>query len=333
MNTESLSQSNAGAFQETAVNPTDTNINSGEFFDFSKANNRRSFALLALGALIGLGIAGFGLFTAKGTATNAVPPEDIALVNQRHIYRSDFLIQAQTQFAMPFDQITPEQKQKVLDDMINEELMVQRGLEVDLPSYDPDVRAALVAGVELQIYADVLAKQPTEEELQAYYAQHRDKYSSIGIMQMRDLMLNAKPNQTADDTQKAAQYVVADLRKGVKLDEAFMQKYGLRDSGKLMQGGKPDLGDIFDFAAEANLTPKTYAATQKLQSGQISDPIVDNDGIHIVVMNARKAPVALNYDQVRSRVWTDIKNEAQEKIKNSTFAYLRNKSEILTAKE
>jgi len=102
-----------------------------------------------------------------------------------------------------------------------------------------------------------------------------------------------------------AQAAVADLRKGVKLDDAFMQKYGLRDSGRLMQGGRPDLGDIFDFAAEAKLSPKIYAATKKLEAGQVSDPIDDSDGLHIVVMNARKQSKALDYDAVRSRVWTE----------------------------
>src|ERR1700685_3912784 len=143
--------------------------------------------LLASGALIGLLIAGYGLFTAKGTRSHGVPPEAIALVNQRQILRSDFMTQAEAQFTVPFSQTTPEQRHKVLEDMINEELMMQRGLEIDLPSYDPDVRNALVAGVELEVTADVLAQQPTAEELHAYYEQHKDKYSSEGVMQLRDL--------------------------------------------------------------------------------------------------------------------------------------------------
>ena len=58
-----------------------------------------------------------------------LPPEDIALVNQKPIYRSDFLIQTQTLYGVPFEQTTHEQRRKVLEDMIDEELMVQRGIE------------------------------------------------------------------------------------------------------------------------------------------------------------------------------------------------------------
>jgi hypothetical protein len=95
-----------------------------EFFDISKPSVRRSMTLLASGALIGLAIAGYGLFTAKGTRSRAVPPEAVALVNQRQILRSDFMTQTQTQFVLPFAQTTREQRRTVLEDMINEELMV-----------------------------------------------------------------------------------------------------------------------------------------------------------------------------------------------------------------
>ena len=48
-----------------------------------------------IGTIIGLGIAGYGLFTAKGTVTRVVPPENVALVNQRPILRTDFIAQTE----------------------------------------------------------------------------------------------------------------------------------------------------------------------------------------------------------------------------------------------
>lgn len=306
---------------------------SSVFFDFSRTDNRRSFALLAAGALLGLGIAGYGLFSAKGTSSNRLPAEDIALVNQKPIYRSDFVIQTQNEFSVPFGESTIEQRRKVLDDMINEELMVQRGIEVDLPGYDPNVRAALVSGVELQMYAGVLAKQPSEEELRAYYQAHRDKYSSIGVMRIRDLTVVFRPDENSDQMRQRAQAAVAALRRGAALDDAFLSAQGLQDSGRLAQGGKTDLGDIFDFAAQARLGAKLYAAAQKLKAGEVSDPIDDAGETHIVVMNLRKPPQAMDYAAVRPRVWTDIDNEAQDKIRTATLKYLRDKADILSTED
>jgi len=107
----------------------------------------------ALGTAFGLAIAAYGLFSAAGTRIQGVPPEDVALVNGRHILRSDFITQTQIETAKPFDQTSKEERLKVLSEMLDEELLVQRGLEVDLAASDPDVRAAMVTGVQLQVDA------------------------------------------------------------------------------------------------------------------------------------------------------------------------------------
>ncbi len=106
------------------------------------------------------------------------PAEDVATVNGRHILRSDFMTQIQVESGVPYAQASRAQREKVLGEMVDEELLVQRGLEVDLAATDPDVRAALVSGVNLQVDADIIAQQPTQEQLLAYYNQHIEKYSA-----------------------------------------------------------------------------------------------------------------------------------------------------------
>ncbi len=49
------------------------------------------------------------------------------MVNGRHVLRSDFITQAEITAGVPFAQTTRAQRDQVLNDMINEELMVQRG--------------------------------------------------------------------------------------------------------------------------------------------------------------------------------------------------------------
>jgi hypothetical protein len=302
-----------------------------EFFDIHNTSVRRSMVLLAAGALIGLAIAGYGLFTAKGTRSRGVPPEAIALVNQRQILRSDFMTQTQTQFTVPFEQSTPEQRHKVLEDMINEELMMQRGLEIDLPSYDPAVRNALVAGVELEVTADVLAQQPTAEELRTYYEEHKDKYSSEGVMQLRDLV--AKTDVAHPEAARAtAEAAIAVLRKGQPL-EAVIRKFGLVDSGRFMDSGHVDTGDIFQFAVRAKTDDATYNATLPLKDGEVSDPIPLADGVHLVAMIKHRFPVAQSFEEANNRVWTDVKNEAQARVNAANLAYLRSRADIIVDAE
>jgi hypothetical protein len=302
------------------------------FLDFSQAHTRRSLTLLAIGALVGLAIAGYGLFTAQGTATRRMPAEAIATVNGRLILRTDFVTQVQTQFGVPFAQSTEAQRQRVLDDMIAEELMVQRGLEADLASYDPEVRQALMNGVELQIFADVLARQPTEQQLKDYYESHRERYVRDGIMQLRDLMIPAGQGsqQSLEPALHVAGKAVDALRRGKPLEQV-MSEYGLRDSRKLLDSGHVDTGDVFDFSAKARLDPHVFAVAAKMSAGQTSDPIVVADGVHVVVMLKRDPPRQRPFDEVANDVWTDLKKDAQDQVRKANLKYLAGKADIRIA--
>jgi parvulin-like peptidyl-prolyl isomerase len=298
--------------------------------DFTRVNTRRSLVLLAIGAITGIAIAGYGLFTAKGTRVHGVPPEAIALVNQRPILRSDFVTQVQTQYSVRYAETTPAQRRKVLDDMIDEEMMVQRGLEVDLPSFDPDVRVALVAGVELQLFADVLAQKPTDAELQSYYDAHRGNYIRDGEMQLRDLVATISPQRPLAISQRDAAAAVAALRQGVALDSVLTQ-FNLTDSRRLMDSGHVDLGDVFDFAARARLDPAVFAAARQLSTGQSSEPVLAADGVHVVVMVKRIPPVQRNFAEVSNEVWRDVTEEAKRRVRENNLKYVRSKADIQVA--
>jgi parvulin-like peptidyl-prolyl isomerase len=310
------------------MDPDKTHAQHSDFFDPLKPQARRSMVFFALGALIGLVIAGYGLFTARGTRSHSVPPEDLALVNNRPILRSDFMTQVQTQFTIPFEQSSPEQRKKVLEDMVAEELQVQRGLEIDLPSFDPDVRTAMVAGVELEITADVLAQQPTEQQLHDYYNAHQDKYVSEGMLRMRDLVAKSDTAATIDQAMANASQAVTALRAGMRLEQV-MQRYRLEDSRKLLDAGHVDTGEIFEFAAKAKLGPEVYAAAAALPGGQVSDPIRQSDGAHVVVMLEHRMPVHEDYATAADKVWTDYKNEAQVRVREANVRYLRSRADIL----
>ena len=74
--------------------------------EVGRVSTRRSFAFMGCGALLGLLMAGYSLFTARGTSTLIVPPEDVALVNQQPISRSDYLLQLQTLYGVDLPHAT-----------------------------------------------------------------------------------------------------------------------------------------------------------------------------------------------------------------------------------
>lgn len=209
--------------------------------------------------------------------------------------------------------------------------MVQRGLEIDLPSYDPDVRSALVAGVELELFANVLAQKPTEADLQAYYATHRAKYVRDGVMRLRDLMVSVTPERSSAGCIDVARAAAQALRGGAPLDEV-LARYGLADSRRLLDSGHVDLGDVFDFAARARLDPAVFAAATRLTSGQVSDAIATADGVHLVVMVKRVPPAQRAFAEVSNEVWRDLTEDAKHRVRDANLRYLRNRADIELAK-
>jgi PPIC-type PPIASE domain len=278
----------------------------------------RSLSLLAFGAVTGLAIAGFGLFTAKGTSTRIVPPDCVALVNQRPILKIDFISQLRTLYGVGFGDSTAEQRQKVLGDMIREELFVQRGLELDFPSSDPDTRTALVAAVEQQVGADVAAAQPSEADLSAFYEAHKAKYSSDGTMVVHDLV--------STKTDAAAAQAAADAARHGATVEEIAARYGFKDSGKTN-------GEEFYFAVQAHLGDALYKAALPLGDGQVSDAVPTPEGLHLLVMTRNVRPVALGFDKAREQVANDYRKEAAAKVERQDETYLRDKADILVAPE
>ena len=305
---------------KSVADQSDDAVEAGKW-SLAQPGARRSLIMLACGAIIGLGIAGFGLFTAKGTASHTVPPEMAALVNQKPILISDYITQLQSEFGIPINQATELQKRKVLNDMINEELMVQRGMEMDLPGSDPDVRSALVAGVELQNSANIIAKQPTHDEMMGYYTEHKDRYRTQGIITLHDLVLAPAPGRTPDQALATMQEVAKALRAGATVD-AVKAKYGLGETGRVQ-------GEELDFAAKIHLGDKLYAAVQDSTAGEITDPVVDRDGVHVLAIGKRIPSVQLTFDQASNQVFTDFKKDAQQNVQDANIRYLKNKAQIL----
>jgi hypothetical protein len=279
-------------------------------------SSRRSFLFMGSGALLGLLMAGYSLFTARGTSTLVVPPEDVALVNQQPISRSDYLLQLQTLYSVDLQHATAEQRHKVLDDMIREELFVQRGRELDVASIDPDVRAAMVNSVELEIAADAITAQPGEAQLRAYYAAHHARYASEGIMTLRDYVFPPGAPEVAA--------VAAGALKSGPPTPALLAQWHASDSGRVS-------GEEFYFAAKIHLGDPLFEAARDLPDGGVSAPIVHTDGIHLLYMLKNKKPVAFDFPAARDQVLTDYRNDAIGHLRTGDETFLRKRANVLIA--
>ncbi|GAC1329727.1 MAG: hypothetical protein NVSMB15_02520 [Steroidobacteraceae bacterium] len=280
---------------------------------------RRPFVLMAAGALLGLLMAGYALFTARGTVTWVVPPEDVALVNQQPISRTDYLLQLQTLYGVDPAHATVEQRRKVLDDMIREELFVQRGKELDVASTDPDVRAAMVNAVEMEIAADAITLQPSEAQLRDYYASHRERYASEGTMLLRDYVFG--PN----DAQAAAEAAAGMIESGA-LTPPLQKRWRASESAQVSR-------EEFYFAARIHLGDSLFEAARHLPDGGVSAPLAEADGIHVLYMLKNKLPEPFDFNAARDQVLTDYRNDAIGHLRRGDEVFLRKRANVEIAQD
>ncbi|MEO9056175.1 MAG: peptidylprolyl isomerase [Steroidobacteraceae bacterium] len=284
--------------------------------DPSQISNARSFALMAAGVLIGLVLAGYSLFTARSASTLIVPAEDVALVNQQPVSRADYLALLQTLYGVDLSHATQEQRHKVLDDMIREELFVQRGKELDVAATDPDVRSALVNAVELEIAENAMTSQPSEAALRQFFETHEDRYVSEGVMRVKDLVFPASALPELSAEPEALERMISDAQTLARLNG--------RDSGRTKD-------EEFYFAAKIHLGDELFAAARGLASGMVSKPIQMPDGIHVLEMEQNKHPVPFGFAAARAQVLSDYRNQAVDKLKLSGESFLRKRANVLVA--
>jgi hypothetical protein len=147
---------------------------------------RRPLVLLAGGAVLGALLAAAGL-TAPSAGT--LPPDVVALVNQSPIRTEDYVRMCE---AVASDRRAPlddGDKQHVVDRLIEEELLVQRGLALDLPRLDRRVRADLTQTVIDGITSQASEREPTDDELRAFYESHRDRFGGPGRLRVRQVFV------------------------------------------------------------------------------------------------------------------------------------------------
>jgi parvulin-like peptidyl-prolyl isomerase len=286
----------------------------------------RTVALPLAGAGLGLCLAAANLLGAPNVPVSVVPAGYAALVNQRPILMNDFINQTEQLESKTFAETTPEQRRATLHAMIDEELMVQRALVLDLPEQDTDVRKELVDAVSAVILAK---KPPTDADLMAYFNAHRTNYAGVGQMRFHDLVLRVggyqNADQTADQAEADAHEAVYQLRSGAPR-EAVMQHFGFVESGKT----DPTTEDL-DFAVKLHLGEKLYTVAAKLTDGEVSEPVTETDGVHILVMEERIPPKLAEFADSRNQVYTDYRRDLQLRAEQENLKFLRANAQIILA--
>lgn len=278
---------------------------------------RRPTLLLAGGAVLGALLAAAGL-TAPGGAT--LPPDVVALVNRSPIRTEDYVRMVE---AVAGDRRAPLEeadKQRVLDRLIEEELLVQRGLTLDLPRLDRRVRADLTQTVIDGIASQADEREPSEAELQAFYDAHRDVFAGPGRLRVRQVFIRVTAPSDPAALARADQ-AAQRLRAGESID-AVQAALGDPPLAALPDTPLPPT-KLRDY-----LGPTALRTALELDVGEVSDPVRSGTGYHVLQVAERQADTAPTLDEVRPQVVAEFRRQASEQALRNYLDELRAGAEV-----
>ena len=269
-----------------------------------------SLLWLGAGALGGLIVAAFGLVE-RGSSGATLPEGAVARVNDT-IIGAEQLERAVDQIESTYGtSLDAAGRTGVLEQLVEEELLVGRGIELGLAESDATVRAAIVQSLIASVTAEADAADPDDAALRRFLQDNRERYTYASAM--------AIEAWTSGD-ERAAQSFVSALAgdPGADPPEALQPVAGLPDAAAPVERLRMFLG------------PAITAAAADMPVG--SAAVFARQGRWYVVRVAgREASKLAELDAVRSQVLIDYRRSLADERLREYLGDLRRQADVVVS--
>ena len=215
---------------------------------------------------------------------------------------------------------TAEEFDGLIQQYIKETVLYREALTMGLNKHDMVIRRRLAQKLEFLAKDLVALTPPTEEELQAYFAEHQNRYQEPARYTFTQVYID--PDKRGDATLDDAKVIKARL---------IAQGDAVDDAGAL--------GD--DFMLQNYYPEKEQIEIQKLfgsgfaeslidlSPGRWHGPVLSGYGVHLVYVSNISQPPAPVFAETRERVTQDWKTEKGEELNEKFYANLRDRYTIV----
>ncbi|MEY4948559.1 MAG: hypothetical protein RL698_770 [Pseudomonadota bacterium] len=277
---------------------------------------RRSLVLLGLGAAIGLALAATSILRPEPTRILPADDETIASVNGQDISRSEYLRAVDALGRDRREPISPDDRRRVLSRLVDEELLLQRGIELGLLRRDAKIRNDLVSTVIDTAIGGASSAEPTADEVAGFYRENTYFFAAPGRLRAREVFVRVAPGADEAGSRKRAEDAAARLRQGQDF-AAVAADLGDQSVGSLPDAMLPP-AKVVEY-----LGPTAARSALSLSPGQVTDPTRSPDGFHVIQILERDAGDVPPLGEVEPLVRSELRRRRGEQALRSYLDGLR----------
>lgn len=261
---------------------------------------RRARRWLGAGAALGIALAARGVLR-PARAASAVPAGAVALVGDAPIEAAEYTrALAAVEGDLREHHADPALRRHVLDRLVDEELLVQRALELGLPTRDPRLRGQIASAMLEGILGEPEAAPPGDDALRAFHDAHTELFTRQGRVAIEALFFRGEPSLAS------ARAEVARARLDGGEPMAAVASAADEPAFKVPQGPLP-VAKLAEYTG-----PAVARAAAALRPGAISAPVVGDGGAWIVRLVRREGGELAPFEDVRADVLAEWRREQDD---------------------
>ena len=208
----------------------------------------------------------------------------------------------------------------LIQQYIRETVLYREALTMGLNKHDQVIRRRLAQKLEF-LAKDLVALTPaTDEELQAYFAEHQDRYQEPVLYTFTQVFID--PDKRGDATLADAEKIKATL---IAQGDAIENAGALGDAFMLQnyypEKDQVEIQKLFGSGFTKSLV--------ELSPGQWHGPVLSGYGVHLVYVSNISEPPAPVFAEVRERVLQDWETDKGEELNEKFYANLRDRYTIV----
>jgi len=209
---------------------------------------------------------------------------------------------------------TQEEFDGLIQQYIKETVLYREALTMGLNQHDTIIRRRLAQKLEFLAKDLVALTPPTEEELQSWFAENRDRYQEPTRYTFTQVFFD--PDKRGDATLADAEKIKAQLMaQGDAVDNP-----GALGDDFMLQNYYPEKDPI---EIQKNFGRGFTESLVELSPGQWHGPVLSGYGVHLVYVSHVSEPPEPVFAEVRERVAQDWKTERGEELNAQFYANLR----------